>query len=365
MRERPQLRRDRSGQAALGHDPRRGGRHDRGQLTRPDLERSRARGSSQSEWEIIFGAGWDERLPASGVTNKLYRVNPATGTLREAAYNVSGQDGGKLVRNQTFAHSVIFGTTSPYFKEDNRVDQGVQVDLNGQFWLLKNETSSWSLSKWLDLGAGNPMYYPPAVAAYPPTSSPPPTLDLYAFSTGSFYEESINVTGENIGLDGNFIPKLHIEARSVSDNSRLCSSTPIEIEIRDILKPESTDTVGRRTQVTAPPLILVPTRSVEKPDDSFNTKPFALFLLYDPDASCVGESYIIWVDFDPTDCTADIFRYSAGEGAASGFALAGGQVILAKSHVGSEGRAELGFVPDLQIQVGQQAQGVRWWQELQ
>lgn len=315
-------------------------------------------GSSQSEWEIVFGAGWDERVPASGVTNKLFRVNPVTGLLREPAYNVTGQDSGALVRNQTFAHSVIFGTESPYFREDNIVDQAVQVDLNGQLWLLTNDGSSWTLDPWYDAGAGNPMYYPPAVAAYPPTTSPPPAYDIFAFSTGTFYETSPNVTGESVGVDGNFIPTLHVELRNVGNNQRACRTTPIEIEIRDILLPGSTtETVGRRTQVTAPPLVFVPT--------TVAANPFALFLLYDPDASCAGYSYIVRINIDPSDCSYAIDRYNAGEGAASGFAIAGGQVILAKSHVGRDGRAEIQIVPDINISVGQRAQGIRWWQELQ
>ncbi|MBI4916007.1 MAG: hypothetical protein HY825_09165 [Acidobacteria bacterium] len=315
-------------------------------------------GSSQSEWEIVFGAGWDERMPASGVTNKLFRVNPVTGALRDTPYNVPGQDSGALVRNQTFAHSVIFGTESPYFREDNIVDQAVQVDLNGQLWLLTNDGSSWTLDAWYDAGAGNPMYYPPAVAAYPPTTSPPPTYDIFAFSTGTFYETSPNVTGENVGVDGSFIPTLHVEVRNIGNNQRACHSNPIEIEIRDILLPGSTtETVGRRTQVTAPPLVFVPT--------TVAADPFALFLLYDPDASCAGYSYIVRINVDPSDCSYAIDRYNAGEGAASGFAIAGGQVILAKSHVGRDGRAEIQIVPDINIAVGQRAQGIRWWQELQ
>jgi hypothetical protein len=315
-------------------------------------------GSASAEWEIVFGAGWDERLPSSGVNNKLFRVNPATGALREAPYTVTGQDGGKLVRNQTFAHSVIFGTSSPFFREDNLVDQAVQVDLNGQLWLLENNASTWTLSRWLNLGAGNPMYYPPAVAAYPASTTPPPTYDIYAFSTGTFYETSPNVTGESVGLDGSFIPKLHVEMRTIATDARTCSSSPIEVEIRDLLLPGSTTTtMGRRTQVTAPPLVFVPTTST--------IDPFALFLLYDPDASCVGYSYIVRINFDPNDCSYALDRYNAGEGAASGFAIAGGQVILAKSHVGRDGRAEIQIVPDINIAVGQQAQGIRWWQELQ
>ena len=71
------------------------------------------------------------------------------------------------------------------------------------------------------------------------------------------------------------------------------------------------------------------------------------------------------INVDPSDCSYAIDRYNAGEGAASGFAIAGGQVILAKSHVGRDGRAEIQIVPDINISVGNQAQGIRWWQELQ
>ncbi|MGE5235717.1 MAG: hypothetical protein ACM3O7_05170 [Acidobacteriota bacterium] len=325
-------------------------------------------GSAYDSWELTFGAGWDGTLPATGITNEVFRVNPVDGTLREPAYTITSNDSGARVRNQTFSDSVILGTHSPIFKQDNVVDQSVQLDLNGRMWFLKKGASSWTLSQYLNLGAGNPMYYPPAVAAYPPTATDP-SFNMYAFSTGTFYEESPNVTGPNVGDTNDssaFVPALHIDVVDLAHNNSQCGASPISIPIRSILLPDGSGTLGRRTQVTAPPLILVPTRAVLKPDNTTNDSPFALYLLYDPDASCAGISYIVWVDFDPTSCTVtNLARFDAGEGAAAGFAIAGGKVILSKSHVGDTGRAELIEVPNLNISVGNQGSGVRWWMELQ
>ncbi|MFZ5789045.1 MAG: hypothetical protein ACOY3Y_21615 [Acidobacteriota bacterium] len=318
-------------------------------------------GSSIAEWELVLGAGWDERVPDTGVTNKLYRVNPVTGVLRQAAVDVAGQDAGARVRNQTFADAVLFGTESPIFRQDNIVDEAIQVDLNGQMWFL-DAGSPWSLSRWLDLGAENPMYYPPAVAAYP-ADVDTPTYNMYAFSTGTYYEKSPNVTGPDVGdstVAGAFVPRIQFEVRELGvPHDRACESSPIIVELRDIdLPAPAVGKLGRRTQITAPPLILVPTRTADP--------PFALFLAYDPDASCAGISYIIRINADPNTCDYSVDRYRIpGEGAASGFAIAGGKVVVAKSHVGDDGRAELHEVPDLNIVVGGGATGVRWWMELQ
>ncbi len=122
-----------------------------------------------------------------------------------------------------------------------------------------------------------------------------------------------------------------------------------------------TTTFGKRTQLTAPPFMLVP-----KSGTGSNT---ALFLLYDPDIGCNGFSYVVVVDFEgDSTCkpgTPTYKAYEAGVGAASGFTIAGDKVLVSKSGIGEGQQAGLYEPPNITAAIGGiPTPKVRWWKEL-
>jgi hypothetical protein len=197
------------------------------------------------------------------------------------------------------------------------------------------------------------MYYPPAVGAFPATGVP--TLSLYGFSTGSFYERDPEVSGVEIGVAPKFVPKLHVMARNASTGDKVCMQS---IAVTDVPLPDGTGTLSNTAQPSSAPLIIVPLDPL--------AKPVVLFLVFDPlGSACNGLSYIVRVDFDPNACTPVVDSYEAGIGAAGGFAIAGKRVIVTRSYVGSDGRATILKVPDLQLPANTVQRAVRWWYELQ
>jgi hypothetical protein len=311
-------------------------------------------------WQLLLGAGFNTTFTA-GSSPKVLRLNPVDGSLT-ATQTLTPQNSQSsapaLVHSQSFADSVIWQAGSAYFQEDNRVNEGVQVDLNGNLWRLPS-TSSWAPSRLLNLTAGNPLYYPPAVASYP--SSGASRYDLYAFSSGCFYEKNTKVNA-NSPTNQTFFPNLYLAAKPNGTSAAAYTA----IQIKSIPTPDGSGHLGARAQVTAPPLLFV-----AKPGSSSN--PFALFLVYDPDefdattGNCAGTSYIIKLEFDPQNVTLapamDV--YVAGFGAASGFAIAGEKVLVSRSYVGENGRATLQEVPNLRIPPGNLSGNVDWWLELQ
>ncbi len=309
-------------------------------------------GSALTTWQLIMGAGFDSTFSQANTdTPYVYRLNPVDGTTNDTE-TLSNQTSGDLVRNQSFADSVIWQTTAPYFQQDNKVNQGVQVDLNGQVWTF--DANNWNPSVLFNSGAGQPLYYSPAVAAYPASASP--THQLYAFASGSFYEKSPNVTGRT----ATFVPTIYIGVK----NRTTFAVSLGNIQIRNIPKPTGqSGSLGSKTQVTAPPMIFI-----AKPGSTAN--PFALFLVYDPEAgTCVGTSYIIRVEFTPaalgtiTIPAANV--YAAGAGASAGFAIAGERVVVSRSYVGQDGRAFIQEVPNLRIPQGGLSGNISWWLEMQ
>lgn len=307
-------------------------------------------GSAATTWQLIMGAGFDNAL-ATTDTPYVYRLNPVDGTST-ATQTLTNQTSGAYVRNQSFADSVLWQTTAPYFQPDNLVNQGIQVDLNGQLWIF--EPSNWIASRLFNLGSNQPLYYSPAVAAYPSSASP--THQLYAFASGTFYEKSPNVTGRT----STFVPALYIGVKNRSSGVSSYSG----VQIRNIPKPTGqSGFLGSKTQMTAPPMIFV-----AKPGSTSN--PFALFLLYDPEAgTCIGTSYIIRLEFTPASLgsiavpAANV--YAAGAGASAGFAIAGERVVVSRSYVGQDGRAFIQEVPNLRIPQGGLSGSISWWLELQ
>ena len=96
----------------------------------------------------------------------------------------------------------------------------------------------------------------------------------------------------------------------------------------------------------------------------------ALFLLYDPEANaCVGNAYLVRLSFNPETLATvppTITVDDAGTGAASGFALAGQLPVVAKSFVGSGGKAYFYKVKNLTISgAGGVGGQIAWWMELQ
>ena len=97
----------------------------------------------------------------------------------------------------------------------------------------------------------------------------------------------------------------------------------------------------------------------------------ALFLLYDPDYGCHGNSYIAIIDFAGNDTcslgSSDVTykAVDAGEGAASGFTIAGSKVLVSKSGVGEGQRASLYEPPNIAASIGNLPEvRVKWWKEL-
>ncbi len=249
-----------------------------------------------ANWELTLGNGYTLYDPGTAATADptphYLRLDPLTGTVRSddtlSNFSTDQALGGPWVRNQTFAHSTIWSTTSGYYRPDNDVNEGVQADLQGHVWLLDRQNMSsnnWKNPQALpDTGsviAGEPLYYTPAVANYP---SDVPAYNVFAFSSGTFYEVSKYINGLDVGTDPapgdpkNFIPSLYLATRTVGASP----STAVQrIEIRNITTDGTTKIFGHRTQVTASPLILTPKVGA-------SGSVIALYLLFDPDAGCKG-----------------------------------------------------------------------------
>ncbi len=97
-------------------------------------------------------------------------------------------------------------------------------------------------------GQSQPIYYPPAAGGFgqPPTAG----CNVYAFGSGTFYEESNRVNGPGTGTSGNFIPSLYFAANDKNDLA--IDPDDLQIPIKTINRPESpagsaTITALRRT----------------------------------------------------------------------------------------------------------------------
>jgi hypothetical protein len=335
--------------------------------------------SSGANWELVIGNGYVKHDPSLASTDNptphYLRFDPLLGDLRkdEPLAPLSGDQtlGGPWVRAQAFADSTIWSTAAGYYAPDNDVKQGVQLDLQGRVWLLDRQdmiSNNWkvpvALSDPGSLIIGQPLYYSAAVATYPSAN---PLYDLYAFSSGSFYEVSDYLRGDQVGTPGNFIPSLYLVVQPIGGGSPVIYKKNINTVSYGL---NNSLQLGHKTQITAYPTIFVP-----KPGSG--GKAIALFLVYDPDAgTCVGNAYLVRLDFDPTTLTAEgtgapnpnpvIQVDEAGSGAASGFALAGQIPVVAKSFVGADGRAYFYKVKNLVIPgAGGTGGGILWWRELQ
>ncbi len=364
---------------------------------------ARNSGSTPSTWSGLSGAGFN---PSSTVTSpvvpKAFTFDATDGSLKSTQPTLTNRSTppNALVGNQTFADSVMYQMSASAYYPDNVVDLALQADLNGRIWFIPG-TSFGSCSVGIDAtakaGQQQPIYYPPTVNAY--TDSSGVNVDLYAFGSGTVYEKSSNVTGTNIGTSGYYTPSIYLVVKP--QNTTAATTTQIlRIPINQLYVPEdltnhSTDPanptpcslpsnwetvgtynqvlcrnnthvlMGHRTQITAPPALFVPIAGV-------TGDPVAVFLLYDPDQGCAGEAYIVQFNFNTNGGTGSstapalvkTLAYDAGVGAASGFAVAGSSVIIAKSAVGSGKQAGVSTVPGLNPTAGMSNPVPVWWREL-
>ncbi len=301
---------------------------------------------------VVLGQGYVENTGNTEQPKTLV-LNPLTGDVIDT-HTLANENSGWLVGNQAFADAVLWQTDAGQYKEDNLADEAIQVDLNGHMYTMTG-SGLGSQDLILETGADQPLYYSPGVGAYPTVG---PAYNLFAFSSGTFYEKNETVTGSSTS----FVPKIWVAVRSLNDGSIEKGS----VAITDIPLPEGQNgTLSDRAQVIAPPLLLVPVQG-----SSHN--PFALYLVYDPEGGlCVGKSYIVWVNFDPENLNGLINNpgdwvetYEAGEGASGGFALAGDKVVISQSAVGQGAEAGIVEVPGLTIPPGNPGLNISWWYEL-
>jgi hypothetical protein len=309
--------------------------------------------SSVPETYVVLGSGYTNNT-ANSLNPSSLILNPLTGAVIDT-HALDNESTGWLVGNQAFADGVIWQTNAGKYAEDNLTDEAVQVDLNGHMWKLTG-TDLGTKGSIFEVGADQPLYYSPGVAAYPTVG---PAYNLFAFSSGTFYEKSEAVTGTS----SSFVPKIWIGSRSLTNNG---TPTAVGVPITNLPLPDGQNgTLSDQAQVIAPPLLLVPA-------NGSTTNPFALYLIYDPVGGvCVGKSYIVWVRFDPENLNgllqnpgSWVDTYEGGSGAAGGFALVGDKVIISQSGVGQGAEAGIVEVPGLSIPPGNPGQNIAWWYEL-
>lgn len=376
-----------------------------------------ASSSVASVWVGLTGWGFNAASTrTSPLVPKALLFDPTTGSLLGTPTSPSNvASPAPFVGNQTFSDSVIFSTTAKAFYPDNIVNLALQPDLNGRIWFMdvKNGTTpasatvgidATSTKAWTSPYAINqqPIYYPCAVNSFETSGG---YYDTYAFGSGTTYEISSKITGSTVGVTGatpsNFIPCLYVVIKGQGTYTTLAAADEIlRIPIQEFFVPDDahplsgcgcpgdvpmctpqrktvgtykqvycttspTPTVhlGKRTQLSAPPALFIPVEGAAG-------NPTALFLVYDPDAvnDCAGKAYVVQVDYNVDASGHAVLKetiiYNAGSGAASGFAVAGNAVIIAKSNVGSGARAGITEVPGLHPTAGMSNPEPIWWREL-
>ncbi len=340
--------------------------------------------ASPEKFLMLMGAGYDPASVAgSQKPAKLFQLQALdgadgylTGNKNFVPIDVAALDASNkpLVGQEAFSASVFFDTTMPTYYGNNIADLGLQADLNGRIWFNYPTGGTVDFDQ-VKIGIdvpkeiGNiegvadqaPLYYPPAASGVGKTG-----CQVYSFGSGTAYEKSPLVTNPSGEMapagekaDYSWKPRLFVAVNknkaaaqfgtvTVGGPGEAIYSVPVsDIELppcdpkdpgpRCRLGSGDPTTFGPRTQMTAPPFLLVPLSGT----GSFQ----ALFLLYDPDAIgyCRGYSYIVVMSFSLTSCevvTVDKTDvYQAGEGAASGFAMAGTKIVVGKSGVGSGQKA--------------------------
>ncbi len=372
-----------------------------------------------STFRLIIGSGYDNRntggATGSQVTGtnfqapKLFVLDPVDGSLKNTIDSSaisaikSPTSPAPWVGNQAFADSVFLDKKAKGYQNDNLADLGLQADLWGRVWYIGTSTgitfdsAKVGIDAYTKANQPQPVYYPPAASGVGEPSSgtsTSPGCTLFAFGSGTLYEKSANVTGPGVGTGSNFIPSLYVAAAKKpypwndgSGSSKLLSNTsavdttngifryPIASLPRPTTDPyysTTNKTLSPSSQMTGPPFLLV--------SKSGNTASTALFLVYDPAVGCNGYSYVIQVDVKPSStCGIDqtpysstntasntvIAVYGAGEGAASGFTVAGTEVVVARSGIGADAKSTLVKPPvPGSLTGGPGAVRPAWWREL-
>lgn len=341
--------------------------------------------ASTIDWRMVLGGGFNPtntraaQMSGTGFTApKAFTLDPTNGTVL-GTISLTSSSYTPWVGNQAFADSVIFDPSAKVYQDDNVAKLGLQADLNGQIWFLYNQpsnkddfaTAHVGIDVSAKAGQSQPIYYNPAASGYGAGGA---GCVAYAFGSGTLYEKSTYVTGPSIGTTGNFIPQLYVATGAKGSFTSALSAgnivgKPIATSwcIENCNDPDTTThkfrTLGTKTQLTAPPFMLVPR--------SGSGSVTALFLLYDPEYGCHGNSYIAIVDFAGNNScslgSSDVtFKaVDAGKGAASGFTIAGNKVLVSKSGIGQGERAYLDSPPDIAASVGGTPEPkVKWWKEL-
>jgi hypothetical protein len=344
-------------------------------------------------WKGIMGAGFNPASTKSAqVDPKVFLFNPVDGSVSYTGTLGSLSSPSPWVGNQSFCDSVIYQMSAKAYYPDNLVDLGLQPDLNGRIWFIPGSSfasASVGINATAKAGQQQPIYYPPAVSGYQ-------NYDIYAFGSGTFYETAFandSRVGLPSGTPAGFSPSLYLVTKDQTAGAATSSQILRVIINNDLYVPEDLSAgpdplhplpcslpanqfltplgqtlctlnthvkLGQRTQLSAPPALFVPIGS--------SGSPVAVFLLYDPDtADCAGTSYIVKLSFDivsgaPHAKSTDV--YGAGSGAASGFAVAGSAVIVAKSGVGSGSQASISKVPGLNPTEGLTNPVPVWWREV-
>ncbi|HUM02341.1 MAG TPA: PilC/PilY family type IV pilus protein, partial [Thermoanaerobaculia bacterium] len=342
---------------------------------------------------LLMGAGFNAASVAGDQKDaRMFQLQAldgkdgyATGTKYYTDITAAAVDAGNkpLIGQQAFAASVFFDSTAPTYYGNNIADLGLQADLNGRIWFNYPTVLGGADFDAVKIGIdvpkeiGNiegspdqaPLYYPPAASGVGKSGG----CQVYSFGSGTSYEKSPLVTNPDgssapSGEQSDYAwkPRLFIAVNAndaskqfgtvtVTGPNQAIYSVPISsIELpacdpadpnypgpRCRLGPSDPTTFGLRTQMTAPPFLLVPI-SGNSGGETFQ----ALFLLYDPDAIgyCRGYSYVVVITFE-LNKSCDLVTvdktevFEGGEGAASGFAMAGTKIVVGKSGVGSGQKA--------------------------
>lgn len=325
-----------------------------------------ASGGSSATFGAVAGSGFNENSTStSQVVPHAFTFDPTNGSSTDTL-SLGSDTSQSYVGNQAFAHSVYLRKEAKAYYPDSIVNLGVQADLKGIIWFLSSPSATPTVGIDATTFANKqvqPVYYPPAVGGYYVGTT---GYDLFAFGSGTFYEQSTNITGPNVGTSGHFIPSLYLVAKG-QDYNEATTSQITRIKIKDLYVPDSkgnptTTHLGSRSQLTAPPALFIPI-------SSSSANPVALFLIYDPDSElCGGTSYVLKLTFDIQGGKPHVKStnmYSAGEGAASGFAVVAGKVVVAKSSIGSGGRATVKPVKGVNPTEGMSSIAPLWYRQVE
>jgi hypothetical protein len=301
---------------------------------------------------------------------------------------------------------VRFQLLASAFASDNIATRGVQADLNGRLWFTDPNGLEPNASGTPDAGTrkifigidasavagqSQPIYYPPAAggAGLPATAG----CNLYAFGSGTFYEESERINPLTPGGTA-FVPSLYFAANDkTKDEEKIDSTKVLRIPIMNINRPERCDaesvtpctltndvrdfgaTLSPLSQMTGAPLLLI--------DQTGLGQNVGIFVIYDPTVGCYGASYAVTVRWQTDSCEAPLIvregtsnaipsettgaivvaKY-AGEGAASGLTAVGRLVFTGIAGLGIDGKADLYGISETSAFGKPTKFRPVWWKEL-